>query len=87
MIEPGTRVVFNTFEGEFTGTVLSIRDTTLAELNPQQPVNPNKAPPTDTAPVLNTQRIITMYTIQVDENPEYTGTNPLETYAFIREQT
>jgi hypothetical protein len=87
MIEVGTPVIFNTFEGEFTGIVLSIRDTTLAELNPEQPANPNKPLAQETIPTVNTKRLITLYTIQVDENPQYTGPNPLETPAFVREQT
>jgi hypothetical protein len=85
MIDVNSRVMVRVLNGEFAGTVLEIKYTTLAELNPEAPVNPDKPAPTESGVPVNTQRAITLYTVQLDENPEYTGTNPLKTYNFIQE--
>lgn len=86
MIDVNSRVAVRVLNGEFTGTVLEVKYTTLAELNPEPPINPDKPPP-DFENIVNTQRPITIYTVELDENPQYTGENPLKTYAFIREIT
>jgi hypothetical protein len=85
MIDVNSRVIVRVFNGEFAGTVLEAKYTTLAELNPEAPVNPDKPAPTEFGMPVNTQMPITLYTVQLDENPEYTGPNPLKTYNFIKE--
>ena len=85
MIGVNSRVIVRVLNGEFAGTVLEVKYTTLAELNPEIPANPDKPLPTESGMPVNTQRPITLYTVQIDENPQYTGSNPLKTYNFIQE--
>lgn len=85
MIDVNSRVMVRVFNGQFAGTVLEVKYTTLAELNPKAPVNPDKPAPTEFGMPVNTQIPITLYTVQLDENPAYTGENPLKTYSFIQE--
>ena len=85
MIDVNSRVMVRVLNGEFAGTVLEVKYTTLAELNPELPVNPDKPAPTESGMPVNTQRPITLYTVQVDENTAYSGDNPLKTYNFIQE--
>jgi hypothetical protein len=87
MIAVNSRVMVRVLNGEFAGTVLEVKYTTLAELNPEIPANPDKPTPTEFGIPVNTQRPITLYTVQVDENSQYTGPNPLKTYNFIKEIT
>ena len=78
--EAGTRVIINTFEGEFHGVVVSWRDTFLSEFNPPAPPS-NKTPieqPLDLNPV-NLDRLVTIYTVLVDGEQE-----PREITNFIR---
>ena len=72
----GTKVVINTIEGPRTGTVLSYRDTHLAELNPPSEPNPDKPVLTSIGiPVVtpDMQRIITLYTVQLDAPETWPG--------------
>jgi len=87
MIAVNSRVMVRVLNGELTGTVLEVKHTTLEELNPEPIINPDKLPSAEAGIPINKQRPITLYTVQVDENSQYTGPNPLKTYNFIKEIT
>lgn len=86
MIDVNSRVAVRVLNGEITGTVLEVKHTTLAELNPEVPINPDKPPP-NFENTVNTQRPIILYTVQLDENSNYTGQTTLKVYTHIREIT
>lgn len=91
-IPVGSKVVIYTIEGKATGTVLSFRDTHLAELNPPQPEPPDKPNILNipvVIPEIDLQRIITMYTVLLDDPVMYkagpvSDTGTVEVYKFIR---
>lgn len=90
-IPVGSKVAVSTIDGVMTGTVLSYRDTHLAELNPPTPINPDKPnilgiPQTVVEPDL--MRIITLYTVKLDNPEAWPGIvepdGTITTYKFIR---
>lgn len=88
-IAEGTRVVINTLEGEYTGTVISYRDGLLEELNQAEPLNPDKPMPNlPQFPLpIDLKRIITFYTVKLDDPTGFQGIldGDLATvYKFIR---
>jgi hypothetical protein len=79
MIKEDTRVVVNTPEGVFHGSVVSIRYTNLLEFNPPADINPDK--PNSIPNDVNIDRPVTVYMVLLDNE-----TKPKEFYKFIKEE-
>jgi hypothetical protein len=79
-IAVGTRVNIQTIEGLFTGTVVSVREAYLSELNPEALPNALETNVKEKILQINSPiytpdplKIITLYAVQLDDATNYRG--------------